>query len=50
VFKDVATYALQELRIPPTGKKATKVTLKVSPEKALADPTLLRDGRKRSGG
>ena len=50
VFKDVATYALQELRIPPTGKKATKVTLKVSPDKALADPTLLRDGRKRSGG
>ncbi len=50
VFKDVATYALQELRIPPTGKKATKVTLKVSPDEALADPTLLRNGRKRGGG
>ena len=50
VFKDVTTYALQELKIPPTGKKATKVTLKVSPEEALADPTLLRNGRKRTGG
>ena len=49
VFKDVTTYALQELKIPPTGRKATPVTLKVSPEEALADPTLLRDGRKRSG-
>ena len=27
VFKDVTTYALQELKIPPTGKKAPKVTL-----------------------
>ena len=50
VFKDVTTYALQELKIPPTGHKATPVRLKVSPEEALADPTLLRDGRKRSGG
>ncbi|HSO64901.1 MAG TPA: penicillin-binding protein 2 [Ornithinibacter sp.] len=49
VFKDITTYALQELKIPPTGKKATPVTLKVTPEEALADPTLLRDGRKRSG-
>ena len=49
VFKDVTTYALQELKIPPTGAKPPKVTLKVSPAKALADPTLLRDGRKRSG-
>ena len=43
------TYALQELKIPPTGKKAPKVTLEVSPEKALADPTVLRNGHKRSG-
>ena len=50
VFKDVTTYALQELKIPPTGAKPPKVTLRVSPEKALADPTLLRDGRKRAGG
>ena len=48
VFKDVATYALQELKIPPTGKKAPKVTLKVTPEEALADPTVLRNGHKRS--
>jgi cell division protein FtsI (penicillin-binding protein 3) len=50
VFQDVTTYALQELKIPPTGAKPPKVTLRVSPEKALADPTLLRDGRKRAGG
>ena len=29
VFKDVTTYALQELKIPPTGQKPPKVTLKV---------------------
>ena len=46
VFKDVTTYALQELKIPPTGTKAPKVTLTVSPERALADPTLLRNGVK----
>ena len=45
VFKDVMTYALQELEIPPTGKKPPKVTLEVDPEEALDDPTLLRDGR-----
>ena len=48
VFKDVTTYALQELKIPPTGKKPPKVTLEVSPEEALADPTVLRNGHKRS--
>lgn len=48
VFKDVTTYALQELGIPPTGRKAPKVTLAVDPEKALADPTLLRDGVQRT--
>ncbi|MFQ6170480.1 penicillin-binding transpeptidase domain-containing protein [Oryzobacter sp. R7] len=46
VFKDVTTYALQELKIPPTGAKATPVTLKVDPAEALADPTLLRNGKK----
>jgi cell division protein FtsI (penicillin-binding protein 3) len=49
VFKDVTTYALQQLKIPPTGAKPPKITLKVSPAKALSDPTLLRDGRTRSG-
>jgi len=48
VFKDVTTYALQELKIPPTGKKPPKVTLHVSPEQALDDPTVLRNGHKRS--
>ena len=38
VFKDVTTYALQELKIPPTGKKAPKVTLKVTPTGG-AEPT-----------
>ncbi|GAA4406497.1 cell division protein FtsI [Fodinibacter luteus] len=46
VFKDVTTYALQELKIPPTGAKPAKVTIKVDPERALADPTLLRNGTK----
>jgi cell division protein FtsI (penicillin-binding protein 3) len=50
VFKDVTTYALQQLKIPPTGSKPPTVTLKASPQKALVDPTLLRDGRKRSEG
>ena len=48
VFKDVMTYALQELKIPPTGAKAAPVTLKVDPAEALADPTLLRNGKKRT--
>ena len=48
VFKDVTTYALQELKIPPTGKKPPKITLEVSPKEALADPTVLRNGHKRS--
>ena len=48
VFKDVTTYALQELKIPPTGQKPPKITLEVSPKEALADPTVLRNGHKRS--
>jgi cell division protein FtsI (penicillin-binding protein 3) len=44
VFKDVATYALQELKIPPTGSKPPELTLKVDPDQALADPDLLRNG------
>ena len=49
MFKDITTYALQELKIPPTGRKKAPVTLEVTPEEALADPTLLRNGHKRSG-
>ena len=48
VFKDVTTYALQELKIPPTGRKAPEVTLKVTSKEALSDPTVLRNGHKRS--
>lgn len=44
VFKDIATYALQELKIPPTGSPRPEVTLKVDPKTALKDPTLLRNG------
>ena len=48
VFKDVTTYALQELKIPPTGQKPPTITLEVSPKEALADPTVLRNGHTRS--
>ncbi|GGL21986.1 penicillin-binding protein 2 [Phycicoccus endophyticus] len=47
VFKDVMTYALQELKIPPTGKKAKHLKIEVSPQKALSDPHVLRDGKKQ---
>ncbi|MGL5931089.1 MAG: peptidoglycan D,D-transpeptidase FtsI family protein [Dermatophilaceae bacterium] len=50
VFKQLTTYALQELGIPPTGATAPKVRVKVDPAEALADPTLLRDGRPRRRG
>ena len=49
VFKDVTTYALQELKIPPTGAKPPKVTLHLAPEEALSDPTVLSNGHKRVG-
>jgi cell division protein FtsI (penicillin-binding protein 3) len=49
VFKDVTTYALQELKIPPTGAKPPKVTLHLTPEEALSDPTVLSNGHKRVG-
>ncbi len=48
VFHDVMTYALQELKVPPTGTKPTKVPLRVSKRAALSDPNVLRDGRGRS--
>ncbi|MEO7422255.1 MAG: penicillin-binding protein 2 [Ornithinibacter sp.] len=47
VFKDIATYALQELGIPPTGSKPVPVTLEADPKEAEADPTLLKNGRER---
>jgi cell division protein FtsI (penicillin-binding protein 3) len=50
VFKEVATYALQELGLPPTGAKAPEVAVTVDPRDARADPTLLANGRPRSRG
>jgi cell division protein FtsI (penicillin-binding protein 3) len=46
VFKDVTTYALQELKIPPTGAEPPEVQTEVDPQQALSDPTLLRNGVK----
>jgi cell division protein FtsI (penicillin-binding protein 3) len=52
VFRDVMTYALQELRIPPTGTKAPVVKVKAD-KPSGSDPSMLRDRRSaaaRSGG
>ena len=50
VFHDVMTYALQELKIPPTGTAAPQLVLDVEPSAAEADPTTLRNKPKGSGG
>ena len=45
------TYALQELKIPPTGTAAPQLVLDVEPSAAEADPTTLRNKpRVRAGG
>jgi cell division protein FtsI (penicillin-binding protein 3) len=49
VFHDVMTYALQELKVPPTGTQTPKVPLRISKAAALANPAVLRDGHGRSG-
>ena len=43
VFRDVMTYALQELEIPPTNTKAPKVRVKAAETPSKNDPTVLRD-------
>ena len=43
VFHDVMTYALQELKIPPTGTTKAPIQIEVTPEDAATDPTTLRD-------
>ena len=43
VFHDVMTYALQELKIPPTGTPTAPIKIEVTSEEAAADPTTLRD-------
>ncbi len=47
VFHDVMTYALQELKIPPTGTTLAKIPLQLTKSQALSDPHVLRD---RAGG
>ena len=43
VFKDVMTYALQELQIPPTGTKSPTVKVKADQTPDPSDATVLRD-------
>jgi cell division protein FtsI (penicillin-binding protein 3) len=50
VFRDVTTYALQALQIPPTSGKPTRVTLKLDGPPAEDDPKVIRDRRGGSGG
>lgn len=45
VFHDVMTYALQELKVPPTGTEPPQLTLDLDPAVAEADPTTLRNTR-----
>ena len=47
VFHDVMTYALQELKVPPTGTTKEAITLSVTPEEARTNPDTLRDGARR---
>ncbi|MFW5470274.1 peptidoglycan D,D-transpeptidase FtsI family protein [Knoellia sp. CPCC 206435] len=49
VFQDVMTYALQELKVPPTGTTKAAITLSVDPEVAQSDPNTLRDKPRGSG-
>jgi cell division protein FtsI (penicillin-binding protein 3) len=50
VFRDVLTYALQALHIPPTSGKATKLRLELAGSPAPGDPGVIRDRRGGSGG
>jgi cell division protein FtsI (penicillin-binding protein 3) len=55
VFRDVMTYALQELKVPPTGTPAPRVQVKPPSVPAKADASVLRDtlsarARARRGG
>jgi len=50
VFRDVMTYALQDLKIPPTGTAAPNLVLDVDPGVAEADPTTQRNDPSRRGG
>ena len=43
VFRDVMTYALQELEIPPTNTTPPKVTVKADAKPSAGDTSVLRD-------
>ena len=43
VFRDVMTYALQKLEIPPTNTTPPKVTIKAPRTPSPGDPSVLRD-------
>jgi cell division protein FtsI (penicillin-binding protein 3) len=45
VFHDIMTYALQELRIPPTGTKSPVAVIKPATIPSDSDPTVIRDTR-----
>lgn len=49
VFHDVMTYALQELKVPPTGTTKAPIKLEVSAEEAAANPDTLRNKPRGSG-
>ncbi|MEO7069526.1 MAG: penicillin-binding transpeptidase domain-containing protein, partial [Nostocoides sp.] len=49
VFHDVMTYALQELKIPPTGTTPPQLKIKLDGPPSADDPTVLHD-RQRTGG
>lgn len=49
VFHDVMTYALQELKVPPTGTTKAPIKISVTPEEAASDPTTLQDKPRGSG-
>ncbi|MFC7488355.1 peptidoglycan D,D-transpeptidase FtsI family protein [Knoellia sp. CPCC 206453] len=49
VFHDVMTYALQELKVPPTGTTKAPIKISVTPEEAASDPRTLRDRPRGSG-
>jgi len=48
VFHDVMTYALQELRIPPTGTASPVTKIKPDSIPPASDPTVLRDTQSAS--
>ena len=50
VFHDVMTYALQELKIPPTGTKSPVAVIRPKETPSPSDPTVIRDrGSSRPG-